>query len=70
MEVVVKSEGHEKSRVEILPFINLDPSNVNTIYSALSYAMNQCEMHGIKTCHATFDLPLYVKAAEIVAASI
>ena len=69
MQVAVKSEGHEKARVEILPFINLDSSNENTIYSALSYAMNQCEMHGIKTSLMNFDHPLYVEAAEIVDAS-
>ena len=58
MQVAVKSERHEKTRDEILPFINLASSNVSTIYSALSYAMNQCEMHGIKTCHVIFDQPL------------
>lgn len=71
MQQVVKSEEHEKSRIEILPFIHLDPTNPNTctIYSALSFASKQCEIHKISSCIITFDQPLYIKAAEITASS-
>src|SRR6218665_3623173 len=65
----MKSENHEKTRVEMLPFIHLDPSNPSTIYTALCFAKNQCELHGIKTCFVPFDHPIYVKTVEIVAAS-
>ena len=69
MQTVVRGTDYEKTRIEILPFIQLDPSNPSTIYTALSFAKSQCELHGIKTCIVTFDQPLYIKAAEIVAAS-
>jgi len=69
MQQVVKSEEHEKSRIEILPFIHLDPTNPNTIYSALSFASKQCKIHKISSCIITFDQPLYIKAAEITASS-
>jgi len=69
MQTAVTGTNYEKTRIEILPFINLDPSNPSTIYTALSFAKRQCELHGIKTCIVTFDQPLYIKAAEIVAAS-
>jgi hypothetical protein len=69
MQTAVRSENHHKTRVEILPFINLDPSNPSTIYTALSFAKKEYDLHGINTCFVTFDQPLYIKAAEIVAAS-
>src|SRR6218665_2360761 len=71
----MKSENHEKTRVEMLPFIHLDPSNPSTIYIALCFSKNQCELHGIVTSFVTFDYTsifdytLYVKTVEIVAAS-
>ena len=65
----MRGANYEKTRIEILPFIHLDPSNPSTIYTDLSFAKRQCELHGIKTCFVTFDQPLYIKAAEIVAAS-
>lgn len=69
MQTAVRGAKYEKTRIEILPFIHLDSSNPSTIYTALSFARRQCELHGIKTCFVTFDQPLYIKAAEIVAAS-
>ena len=69
MQQVVKSDDYEKARIEILPFIHLDPTNPNTIYSALSFASKQCEIHNISSCIVTFDQPLYIKAAEIAASS-
>src|SRR6218665_2978514 len=55
----------------MLPFIHLDSSNPSTIYTALCFAKNQCELQGIKTCFVTFDQLLYihVNTVEIVAAS-
>jgi len=51
----MKSEDYEKTRAQILPFIHLDLSNPNTICTALWFAKNQCELHGIKTCFFIFD---------------
>ena len=49
----MKSENHEKTRAEMLPFIHLDPSNPSTIYTAVCVSKNQCELHGINTCFVT-----------------
>ena len=38
MQMAVRDENHDKSRIEILPFVNQDPTNPNTIYSALCFA--------------------------------
>ena len=36
---------------------------------ALCFAQSQCEKHDLRICAVTFDQPLYIKAAEIVASS-
>jgi len=59
----MKNDQYERSRIVTLPFINLDPSNLSTIYTA------QCEKHCLQVCPVTFDQPLYIKAAEIVASA-
>ena len=41
---------------------------VTKIYTALRFALEQCEEHGLQICSVTFDQRLYIKAAEIVAA--
>lgn len=69
MQVAMKSEQYEISRIETLPFINLDPTNLSTIYTALCFAQRQCVKHGLRICPVTFDQPLYLKAVEIVAAA-
>ena len=69
MQMAVRDENHDKSRIEILPFVNQDPTNPNTIYSALFFAQKLCEQHGLGACPVTFDQPLYIKAAEIVESS-
>ena len=69
MQVVMQDDQYDKSRIVVLPFINLDPGNLSTIYTALCFAQQQCEMHKLKVCPVTFDQPLYIKAAEIVASS-
>ena len=42
---------------------------LNPVQYALHFAQKQCERQGKLTCPVTFDQPLYIKAAEIVAAS-
>ena len=69
MKVAVEKNEYETSRIETLPFIKLDPSNLSTIYTALCFASEQARKIGLKTSIVTFDQPLYQKAAEIVAAS-
>ena len=67
--VFMKNYGYQTSRIETLPFINLDPSKLSTIYTALCFAQDLCEKNYLKTCPVTFDQPLFQKASEIVASS-
>ena len=53
----------------ILPFINKDPSHLDTIYTALNLAQKLSEKYNLKVCPVTFDQPLYIKAAGIVAST-
>ena len=69
MQEALKTGTYDISRVVVLPFINLDPNNRTTIYSALHFAQNLCEKYGISICPVTFDQPLYIKAVGIVSTS-
>ena len=69
MQVAMGSPQFNTSRVEILPFINLNPNNLSTIYTALQFAQRQCKKLGFKICPVTFDQPLYMKAVEITGAA-
>ncbi|ELU08869.1 hypothetical protein CAPTEDRAFT_206056 [Capitella teleta] len=67
MQLASKGEIYEKTRIEILPFINLQPTNRSSIYTALNFAREQSSLHDMETCFVTFDQSLYAKAIEIVA---
>ena len=70
MQSAMQNTGtYDVSEITTLPFINMDPSDCSTIYTALSYARAQCDKAGQKTCFVTFDQPLYIKATEIVRSS-
>ena len=69
MSEALKGDIYDTSRVVVLPFINLDPNNLTTIYSALHFAQDLCEKYDISICTVTFDQPLYIKAVGIVNAS-
>ena len=69
MKSIIDGGNIQKSRITILPFINLKPTEYKTLYSALCFAKSLCEKYGIKWAPVTFDQPLYIKAAQIIAAS-
>lgn len=82
MQVASPSGTYETSTIQILPFIDLDPTKPDTIYSALSFAQDQLETEVKRRVNsgldigskklvgfATFDQPLYCKADDIVEAS-
>ena len=69
MKVAMKNDQYERSIIVTLPFINLNQSNLSALYTALCFAQAQCEKHGLQVCPVTFDQPLYIKAAEIVASA-
>lgn len=57
---------YQVSRVYCLPFIDENPSDFRTIYTALHYAANHCQETGRQTCFVTFDYPLYIKSKQIL----
>ena len=80
MQAAVRGESHEQSSIQILPFINLDPTKPDTIYTALLFAQQQIVDQEMKQSRGgeprqkmvtsvTFDQPLYAKADDIVEAS-
>ena len=51
----------------MLPIINLHATDMNALYSLLSFISDQCRKRNVVNPPAvTFDQPLYVKACEIV----
>jgi len=65
-EVTLHHESYQTSTIEILPFINLDPNRLETIYTALMFLLEQSKKYNFQTCACTFDQPLYQKAAAIL----
>ena len=57
----------ETSKIDILPFVNYDPTQPDTLYSALSFVQDCTRKYKLGAVPVTFDQPLYIKAAEIVA---
>ena len=58
------------SDVVALPFINLIPSDMSTIYTALLFAQKESSQYSKNYCIVTFDQPLFIKAVDIVHASV
>ena len=56
-------------RIDILPFVNHDPNQPDTLHSALSFVEECSQKYDFGPVPVTFDQPLYIKAAEIVASS-
>ena len=80
-ETAVRGNKHDRSSITILPFVNLDHTKLDTLYSALIFAQKQIENHqksseGLQDARqikiigaVTFDQPLFAKADDIVQAS-
>ena len=60
---------YSTSAVLPLPFVNMDPSNLSTIYTCLQYVAEQRSKCGQSRITVTFDQPLYAKAREMVLAA-
>lgn len=69
MEAAHKHLRHDKSALVPLPFINHDPNNQSTIYTALVYAAKESEKLQQKKVFVTFDQPLCNKAFDILLAA-
>lgn len=68
MRSAVNTGTWEVSRVLAVPFINLEPGNLTTLYSALTFAAKQSQLHN-QVCVVTFDQPLFWKSIDIVESS-
>lgn len=66
MEKVSSSEPYVVSRIQYLPFIEENPSDLRTVYTSLLYAAKHAREVNQKTVFVTFDYPLYMKALQIV----
>jgi len=55
-----------KSRVSMLPIIDLHATDPTALYSLLLFLKEQCKKLNIKVPCITFDQQLYIKAYEIV----
>jgi len=64
MELITATEqNYQTSMVLTLPFVNLQPTSLDAIYTVLTYAVAESQRQGQQTCVVTFDQPLYAKAA-------
>ncbi len=57
-----------RSKILLLPIIDLNPSDETCVYSTLLYIQGQAERLNIPTPCITFDQPLWLKAVEIIKA--
>ena len=54
-----------KAAISTLPIIDLNPNDINCIYSILRFIESQARYFEIVTPVVTFDQPLWMKATEI-----
>ncbi|KAK3924270.1 1-deoxy-D-xylulose 5-phosphate reductoisomerase, partial [Frankliniella fusca] len=57
---------HDMSAFLPLPFIPMPAADPSTLYTALRFAGKRSDDYKHKTCVVTFDLPLFLKAMDIV----
>ena len=62
---VITQGEFDVSRIEVLPFINHKPSQLDTICTALCFTQKLKEKYNLGVSPVTFDQPLYAKATEI-----
>ena len=62
------AEIHTKSKVDVLPILDLNPNSDTCIYSTLLFVINEAATFGVATPCITFDQPLYLRAMRIVKA--
>ena len=65
MQNISKRLYPRKSVVSMLPIIDLDPADMNCIYSTLIFIVPQATSLYINSAVATFNQPLWLKATEI-----
>ncbi|KYN29124.1 hypothetical protein ALC57_01443, partial [Trachymyrmex cornetzi] len=66
-ELLTRNKPFELAQIIYLPIIDAPPSDYDTIYTSLKVAVEKSAAVGQDFCMVTFDLPLFVKARDIVA---
>ena len=64
----IKARTLEKQQSQCYPIINLNPNDMTCIFSTLNFITEQAKQLEIVTPVVTFDQPLWLKSAEIIAA--
>ena len=66
MQDISKGTFPGQSVINMLPIIDLDPTNIKCIFSTPLFITEQATKLGINTPVVTFDQPLWLKATEII----
>lgn len=66
MKLISYDIDYKTSYIECKPFINLSPSDLTTINTALHFALGKCKKRNQTSCIVTFDQPLYITVKSIV----
>ena len=66
MQFITSKFNYDVSSIEILPFVNANPTKHDTLYSALCFVTEYCIRNNIPYVSVTFDQPSYQKASDIV----
>ena len=66
MQYVSIGNHPPKSRIQMLPIIDLNPADETCIYSTFLYVQSQADKLNIPTPCITFDQPLWKEAVEII----
>ena len=63
-QITKEKKIDNKHDIEFLPFVDMDPNNLSTIYTTLMFVINECKKHEIEPV-ITFDQPLWFKSMMI-----
>ena len=66
MEKITQKNFSNASKILYTPFVMSPPSDLDTINTCLRMALEDAEKLNLKTVFVTFDLPLYMKAIDII----
>jgi hypothetical protein len=68
-QTVIVGDDYDISSLDILPFINNDPNDLDTLYSSLVFLQELSVKYNLGLCPVTADQPLYIKISEIILSS-
>lgn len=68
IERLTADKGYDTSFIQFFPFIDANPSDYDTLLTAIMKSIEQARDHKMKSCIMTFDQQLYWRARDILAA--